>query len=108
MSKPSIVMSDGWGDGSSRMVLVPRRRVPEGRRRMIVPLIVAAGPPAETIVPAMAKAEGLGVNLWPATVYASSGVPDNVGRSTVELPMASSPDRPRLSIVPLIVTAGAC
>ncbi|KAM0800360.1 hypothetical protein BDR22DRAFT_851453 [Usnea florida] len=59
---------------------------------MIVPLRVAAGPPAEIVVPAMVKAVGLGVNVWPATVYASPGVAGGVGRVTVELPIANTPD----------------
>ena len=35
----------------------------------MVPSIVTAGPPAETMLAAMENAEGLGVNVWPATVY---------------------------------------
>lgn len=30
--------------------------------------LITAEPPAEMKVPAMEKAEGLGVNVWPATV----------------------------------------
>ncbi len=57
----------------------------------MVPPTVTAGPPAETVVPAMEKAVGFGVNVWPATVYALLGVYDKVGRSTVELPIANAP-----------------
>ena len=37
---------------------------------MTVPATVTAGPPAEIVVPAIEKAEGFGVNVWPATVNA--------------------------------------
>lgn len=79
--KPSIVISEdededeegkvAWGgveESGMMMVLEPRSRVPEGWRVRIVPFTVAAGPPAEMVVPAMGNAEGLGVNVWPATV----------------------------------------
>lgn len=72
----------------SGIVLDPTRRVPEGWRLMIVPFTVAAGPPAEMVVPAMEKTEGLGVNVWPATVYTLL----EGRRSTVELPIANAPD----------------
>lgn len=55
---------------------------------MTVPSTVTAGPPAEIVVPAMEKAEGLGVNTWPATVNALL----EGRRSTVELPIANAPD----------------
>ena len=35
---------------------------------MGVPEIVTPGPPAVMVVPAMEKAVGLGVNVWPAMV----------------------------------------
>lgn len=44
-------------------MLDPTINVPEGRRLMIVPVMVTAGPPAEIVVPAMEKAEGLGVKI---------------------------------------------
>lgn len=75
------------------MVLLPMASAPDRPRLMMVPSIVAAGPPAEMMVLAMGKAEGFGVNVWPATVYALlKGVYDWVGRWTVELPIASAPD----------------
>ena len=73
---------------------------------MVVPFTVAAGPPAERIVPAIGNAEGLGVNVWSATVYALLGVYVRLGRSTVEPPIANAPDGPRLIVVPSTVTAG--
>ena len=79
---------------------------PDCPRLMAVPSIVTAGPPAESMVPAMGNAEGFGVNVWPATVYALSGVYGESGRTTVELPIANAPDRPRLMTVPLTVIAG--
>ncbi len=39
----------------------------------MVPSTVTAGPPAETVVPAIEKNEGFGVNTWPAAVYALLG-----------------------------------
>ncbi len=57
----------------------------------MVPPIVTADPPAETVVSAIEKAEGFGVKTWPATVYALLGVYDKDGRSTVELPIANVP-----------------
>lgn len=90
MSKPSILMSDVVESG---IVLEPMIRVPEGSRLMVVPFMVAGGPPAEIIVLAMGKAEGFGVNVWPAIVYTLLGEgSDRLGRSMVELPMASTPD----------------
>ena len=72
----------------------------------MVPFIVAAGPPAEMMVLAMGKAEGLGVKVWSATVYTLLGEgSDRLGRSTVELPIASTPEGPRLIIVLSTVTA---
>ena len=81
-------------------------KVPDGLRLTVVPLMTAAGPPAEITVPAMVNAEGLGVNLCPPTVYTSLGVSDSVGRWTVEPPIAKAPDWPRLMMVPSIVAAG--
>ena len=63
MLKPSILVSDGVWVGKSGIVLEPMSRVPEGRRLMMVPFMVAAGPPAEMMVLAMGKAEGFGVNV---------------------------------------------
>lgn len=51
-----------------------------------------AGPPAETVVPAMENVEGLGVNVWPATVYVLLGqISDRVRRDTVLLPISIAP-----------------
>ena len=87
-------------------MLEPISRVPEGRRLMIVPFIVAAGPPAEMTMLAIGKADGLGVKVWPATVYTLLGEEsERLGRSTVELPIASAPNGSRLIIVPLTMTA---
>ena len=52
-------------------MLDPTIRVPECWRLMTVPARVTAEPPAEMRVPAMEKAEGFGVNVWPATVNAA-------------------------------------
>ena len=74
----------------------------------MVPFIVAAGPPAEMMVLAMRKAEGLGVKVWPATVYTLLGEgSDTLGRSTVELSIARTPEVSRLMIVPSTVIAGS-
>lgn len=49
-------------------MLEPITKVPDGLRRTIVPSIVAAGPSAEIVVPAIENAVGFGVNVWSATV----------------------------------------
>ena len=49
-------------------MLVPTERAPDGSKRIGVPSMVAAGPPAEMVVDPMVKEEGLGVNAWPAMV----------------------------------------
>ncbi len=73
----------------------------------MVPSTVMAGPPAERTVPAMGKADGLGVKVWPATVYTLlEGGSDRLGRSIVELPITRAPDGSRLMRVPSILTAG--
>ena len=70
-SNPSTLTSDANViTGKSGIVLDPTTKVPEGWRLMTVPPTVTAGPPAEMVVPAMENAAGLGVNTWPATVYA--------------------------------------
>ena len=58
-------------------------------RREIGTATVRAGPPAETLVPAIEKAEGFGVKDWPATVNTpvAVGVDDSVGSEMVELPI---------------------
>ena len=57
-------MSDGDWDGTDcEMVLEPMTKVPEGWREMRVPLMVAVGPPAEMVVPAIKNAEGFGMNV---------------------------------------------
>lgn len=87
-------------------MLEPISRVLEGWRVMMVPFIVAAGPPAEMMVLAMGKAEGLGVKACPATVYTLLGEgSESCGRSIVEFPMASTPEGSRLIIVPSTVIA---
>lgn len=55
-----------------------------------MPSTVTAGPPAEMVVPAMEKADGFGVKVWPAT--ANTGVADGIVRVTVLLPMTKPPD----------------
>ena len=71
-ANPSLLISDdgnvGGGVVKSGIVLEPMSKIPDGWRLMTVPSRLAAGPPTETIVPAMAKAEGSGVNVWPAIV----------------------------------------
>lgn len=67
-SKPLIFTSGETGDVESGVVLEPMTRLPDGPRLMIVPSMVAAGPSAKIVVPAMENAEGFGVNIWPATV----------------------------------------
>ena len=59
-------------------------------KTMTVPLIVRAGPFAEMVVPAMEKAEGFGVKVWPAT--ASIVVEDGDVREKVLLPKARTPE----------------
>ena len=46
----------------------PIANAPDGPRLMVVPSIVTAEPPTEMVVPAIEKAEGFGVNVWPAIV----------------------------------------
>ena len=67
---------------------------------------MTSGPPADRVVPAMENAEGLGVKIWSAMVYALLGLYGRVGRLIIELPIASNPDGPRLMIVLSIVVAG--
>lgn len=67
-SKPLIFTPAETGDVKSGVVLEPMTRLPDGPRLTIVPSMVAAGPSAEIVVPAMENAEGFGVNIWPATV----------------------------------------
>ena len=98
-------MFDGLGRGT---VLLPMANAPLGPRLTTVPLIVTAGPFAERVVPAIEKAVGLGVNTWPATVYAcaANGVDNGFVREIVVLPIANAPDLSRLMAVPATVTAG--
>ena len=49
-------------------MLEPMIKVPDGLRLTMVPSIVAAGPSAEIVVPAMENVEGFGVNIWLAIV----------------------------------------
>ena len=44
-------------------MLEPMITVPECSRLITVPSMIAAGPPAEIVVPAMEKAKGFGVNV---------------------------------------------
>ena len=62
---------------------------------------MTAGPPALTMVPAIEKAEGFGVKVWPAT--AITGVADGFAREIVLLPIAKTPDLSRLIVVPSTV-----
>ena len=64
-SNPLISISDDGNVGGGVLVVIksgivrePMSRIPGGWRLMIVPSTVAAGPPTETVVPAMAKTEG--------------------------------------------------
>ena len=50
------------------MVLLSTASAPDWPRLMMVPSIVTAAPPAEMMELIMGKAEGLGVNVWPAIV----------------------------------------
>ena len=125
MAVPAIAKAEGLGvnvspatvyilpeempDGLEReMVLLPMFNTPFWPRQMTVPLIVTAGPSAEMVVPATEKAEGFGVNVWPATVNASAAkeVSDGVVREIVLPSMAKNPDGSRLIAVPPTVTAG--
>ena len=74
----------------------------------MIPLIVTAGPSAEMVVPAIEKAEGFGVKVWPATVNASSAkrVEDGFVREMVLPPTAKTPEESSLMAVPPIVIAG--
>ena len=65
-----------------------------------VPEMVIPGPPAVRVVPAIEKAVGSGVKVWPATVRAVGD------RCTVLLPMSSIPEAPRLMRVPAILIPG--
>ena len=49
-------------------VLVPRRKVPEVPRLMIVPEVVKACPPGARVVVPIGKPEASGVNVAPAAV----------------------------------------
>ena len=52
------------------MVLPPISKIPEGPNLIGVPSTVIPGPPAEMVVPPIAKAVGLGVKTFPPTVSA--------------------------------------
>lgn len=52
----------------SGIALDPTIRSPARWRLITVPANVIAGSPAEIVVPALEKAVGFGVNVWPATV----------------------------------------
>ena len=93
MSNPLISTSDNNAVlGNSGIVLDPITKVLEGSSLITVPLTVAAGPPAEMVVPAMEKADGFGVNTWPATLYTLLGkILDGVGRLMVLLPIFNAP-----------------
>ncbi len=89
------------------MVELPISNAPFGPRLTMVPLIVMAGPSAEIVVPAMEKAEGFGVKVWPATVnaFVAKGVDEGSVRDIVVLPIANAPDSSRLMVVPSTVIA---
>ena len=73
-------------------MLDPITKVPDGSRLITVSPTVAAGPPAQMIVPAMGNADGFGVNTWPVTVYTLLGkILDGVGRLMVLLPIFKAP-----------------
>ena len=83
------------GDGVGSEIIVPSiASAPDGPRLMILPVTVTAGPPAEIVVPAVEKAEGLWVKVWPATIDALTalGIDDGVGSKIVVLPKTSSPE----------------
>jgi len=56
--------------GKMLYVWSPIIRIPEGAREIFVPAIVAAGLPAEIVVPPTAKPIGLGVKACPPIVNA--------------------------------------
>lgn len=82
-------------------MLLPMMR-PDAPSEMGVPEMVAAGLPRVRVMPEMAIAVGLAVNVWPprAKVVADGG---DVGRGMVELPI-TSPEEPRLMTVLEIVS----
>lgn len=69
-----------------------------------VPEMVAAGPPAERVLPDMITPPGTAVRVWPATVKAEElGV--GVGRAIVDVP-TTRPELPNTIGVPDMVIAG--
>lgn len=102
MVVPTMVNAVGFGvnvwlaitytllEGRRSMVELPIANEPDGPRLIAVPSTIIAGPPAEMTVPAMEKAEGFGVKVWPAT--ANTGVADVSIREMVLLSMARTPD----------------
>ena len=57
----------------------------------MVPPITTAGPSTEMVVPAIVKAEGFGVNTWPATVSTPlEGLSDRLEREMVLLPICNA------------------
>jgi len=71
----------------------------------LVPEMVAAGPPAKRVLPAMTTPPGTAAKVWPATVKAEAlGV--GVGSAIVDVP-TTRPELPNTTGVPDIVIAGA-
>lgn len=58
---PPTVKTDGEASLDSILVLVPMTKFPEGPKLTNVPEIVTPGPPADSVVPAIANAAVLGV-----------------------------------------------
>ena len=90
--------------GYSFVTLVPIIKLPEGPKLTGVPEIVTPRPPADTVVPAIENAIGLGVKTWPPTVKIGGEAP--LGRIVVLVPMTRLPEGLKLTDVPNIVAPG--
>lgn len=106
MTKRPLVGDAAVGVGILK-VLLPIIKAPEGPRLITVPSVVAAGPTTEIVIPAMERAEGFGVIVWPAITNAllAARIDFGVGMANELLPRTKRPDGPRLMIVPPIVCA---
>ena len=63
----------GAADAANAKVFESMVKILELPRLTMVPEIVSAGSPADSIVPAMEKADGLGVIVWPAMMRGEAG-----------------------------------
>lgn len=97
-------------EAAKASVLLPTTNpVPDGCRLMNVPAIITPGSPAEIVVPAIAKAEGLGVKTWSPIVMAvgTPGEAAEVASASVLLPITNpAPEDCKLITVPATVIPG--